>query len=76
VGLIKLAELLGVPLWRTIAVGDYYNDVSMLEQAGLSFAVANAVDAAKAAARYTTVSNNDHAIAAIVEGLDSGAFVL
>ena len=75
-GLIKLAELLGVPLWRTIAVGDYYNDVSMLEQAGLSFAVANAVDAVKAAARYTTVSNNDHAIAAIVERLDSGAFVL
>ena len=73
-GLCKLAELLGVPLRRTVAVGDYHNDVPMLQQAGLSFAVQNAADAAKAAARYRTVSNNDHAIAAIIDGLDRGAY--
>ena len=55
---------------RTIAVGDYNNDVSMLRAAGLSFAVSNAVPAAKEAADHVTVSNNEHAIAAIVEQLD------
>ena len=68
--LTKLAELLGISMERTIAVGDYNNDVSMLRAAGLSFAVSNAVPAAKEAADHVTVSNNEHAIAAIVEQLD------
>ncbi len=75
-GLCKMAELLGIDPEKTIAVGDYDNDVSMLKTAKLSFAVANAVDEAKAAAGHVTVSNNDHAIAAIVEGLDRGRFAL
>ena len=65
----RMAEMLGVPLSRTVAVGDYHNDISMLSAAGFSFAVANAVPEAKAAARYGTVSNDEHAIAAIVEAL-------
>ncbi len=66
----KLTELLGVEMRNTVAVGDYNNDVSMIKAAGIGFAVANAVDEAKQAADYVTVSNNDHAIAAIVEFLD------
>jgi len=72
--LYKLAELLGVSKRKTIAVGDYYNDISMIRSAGLGFAVANAVEDAKAAADYVTVGNNDHAIAAIVNGLDEGIY--
>ena len=68
--LVKLAELLGVEMCNTIAVGDYNNDVSMIRAAGMGFAVENAVDEAKAVADYITVSNNNHAIAAIVEFLD------
>ena len=71
----KMAQLLGISMRKTIAVGDYYNDVSMLKAAGLSFAVDNAVPEAKAAAGYITVSNNEDAIAVIVEGIDRGEFL-
>ena len=72
--LIKLADLLGISIDKTIAVGDYNNDISMLQRSGLSFAVSNAVDEAKAAAKHITVSNNEHAIAAIIDGLDRGIY--
>ena len=57
---------------KTIAVGDYHNDVSMLKVAGISFAVANAVDAAKAVADHVTVSHDESAIAVIIDQLDRG----
>ena len=53
-------------------MGDYHNDISMIRQAGLGIAVANAVDEAKAVADYVTVSNNESAIATIVDLLDRG----
>ncbi|MBQ3075409.1 MAG: HAD family phosphatase [Clostridia bacterium] len=70
----KMAELLGIEMNNTVAVGDYNNDVSMIRAAGRGFAVANAVPEAKDAADFITVSNNDHAIAAIVDGLDKNKF--
>lgn len=72
--LCKMADLLGIDMNRTIAVGDYNNDVSMIKNAKVGFAVANAVDEAKAVADYITVSNNDHAIAAIIDQLDRRIF--
>ncbi len=45
-----LAEKLGIPIEETIAVGDSYNDIEMIQTAGLGVAVANAVDAVKEAA--------------------------
>lgn len=74
VALSKMAELLRINPQKTIAVGDYYNDISMLKVAGLGFAVANAIDAVKETADYVTKSNNDDAIAAIIEGLDNGTY--
>ena len=74
--LLKLAELLGIEPSKTIAVGDFNNDVSMVRAAGLGFAVANAVDEVKAVADHITVSNNENAIATIIEGLDNGTFTL
>lgn len=74
--LIRMAELLGIRADRTIAVGDYDNDVTMLKAAKVGIAVENAVDAAKAAADYITVSNNHNAIAAIIDNLDRGRLVL
>jgi hydroxymethylpyrimidine pyrophosphatase-like HAD family hydrolase len=71
-----MAEILGVDRRRTVAVGDYYNDVSMVASAGVGFAVENAVDELKAVADFVTVSNNSHAIAAIVDGLDKGKYTL
>ncbi len=74
--LVKMAQLLGISLNKTIAVGDYNNDVSMIKQAKLGFAVANAVDEAKSVADYITVDNNNHAIAAIINGIDKGIYTL
>ena len=74
--LAKLAELLGVDPRRTIAVGDYNNDVSMIRAAGLGIAVANACEEAKQAAKHITVSNDEDAIAKIIEDLDCGRLVV
>ncbi|MBE6553751.1 MAG: HAD family hydrolase [Ruminococcaceae bacterium] len=70
----KLAEHLGVSPDKTIAIGDYQNDISMIQTAKLGFAVANACQEAKEAADFVTVSNNEHAIARVIEGLDRGKF--
>lgn len=75
-GLRKLAELLGIDIKNTIALGDYDNDISMLKAAGLGLAVANALDEAKAAADRVTVSNDEHAIAVTIDELDRGIIKL
>ena len=71
---IKLAEILGIDMSKTISVGDNDNDVSMLEATKLSFAVSNASPLAKKAAKYETVSNEEHAIAKIIYNLDKGIY--
>ena len=68
--LIKLAEILGVDIKNTIAIGDNDNDIAMLETAGVGYAVSNASQGAKEAADIITVSNEEHAIAKIIEDLD------
>lgn len=67
--LTKMAELLGIDMKRTVAVGDYNNDVPMLRAAGFGVAVSNAVASAREAADYITVSNEEHAIAKIISNL-------
>lgn len=76
VALLQLAEIYGIDPKRTIAVGDYDNDVSMLAAAGLGIAVENASEAAKRAADLVTVSNDAHAIAKIINDIDTGRIVL
>ena len=68
--LVRLARILGVSEENTIAVGDYENDISMVKAAGHGYAVANAIPELKAAADRVTVSNNEHAIAKIVEEIE------
>lgn len=70
----KMSEILNIDPKKTIAVGDYNNDISMIKAAGLGFAVENAVDEAKAVADYVTVCHDQHAIKAIVDGLDKGIY--
>lgn len=63
-----LAEYYGVPLEKTIAVGDQRNDIPMIEAAGLGIAVKNAdkslKDAADAVCEYT---NEEGAVGKIIE---------
>lgn len=67
----KLAEHLKVSMGRTVAVGDYDNDASMLRAAGCGVAVANASKTALDAADYVTVSNEEHAIAQVIRHIES-----
>ena len=50
-----------------IAVGDSYNDISMIEAAGLGVAMGNAVEAVKQAADYETDDNEHDGVARVVE---------
>jgi Cof subfamily protein (haloacid dehalogenase superfamily) len=68
----KLAEILGISAEKIITVGDNDNDAAMLSSAELSFAVANASKRAKSAANFLTVSNEEHAIAKIIDDIDKG----
>ncbi len=43
-GLEKLAELVGVGMENTVAIGDFYNDIELLGAAGLSAVVSDAPD--------------------------------
>lgn len=72
----KLSQILNIDLKRTISAGDNDNDVSMLEETAISFAVANASQRAKKAADFETVSNEEDAIAKIIEDLDSGRILI
>lgn len=70
--LLRMADMPGIDRKKTIAVGDYENDISMIRSAGVGYAAENACPAAKAAADRITVSNEEHAIAAIVADIESG----
>ena len=71
-----MAEHLGISMDKTIAVGDYNNDIGMIRAAGLGIAVSNARDEVKAVADHVTVSNEEHAIAQIIRDIDSGKIVI
>ena len=68
----RLAKILSVDMKRTVAIGDYDNDVTMLRAAGVGVAVGNATAAAKAAADLVTVKNSEHAIARLIYDIDEG----
>lgn len=70
VALNKMAEILNIDVKKTIAVGDYNNDIAMVKCAGLGFAVENAVDELKSVADYITVSNDNHAIKHIIDFIE------
>ena len=62
-----IGEAYGIRAEEMIAVGDGYNDVSMLEYAGLGIAMDNAPEDIKALCQYTTLSNNEDGLAALIE---------
>jgi Cof subfamily protein (haloacid dehalogenase superfamily) len=64
--LLKVADMLGIDHRKTIAIGDNMNDIDMLEKAAIGVAVANAEEAVKRAADYVVCSNNDGAIADVL----------
>ena len=69
-GLLKLSEILGIPIEKTIGVGDNHNDITLVREAGLGIAVANAADEVKQVADIITVDNNSDAISSIIESIE------
>jgi len=63
----QLTEKLGITREEVIAVGDSYNDITMLEFAGLGVAMGNAPDAIKEIANHVTETNNNDGVAKVVE---------
>lgn len=63
IALAKFAQKRGIPLENVMAIGDNFNDVSMLKVAGASFAVANAEDGVKKFAKYLTSKNSENGVA-------------
>ena len=61
-----LADYFGVPIEKTIAVGDNLNDLSMIEVAGLGVCVGNGVEELKHAADYISLSSSEGGIAQII----------
>ena len=55
----EIGKIYGIDKSEMIAVGDGYNDLSMLEYAGLGVAMENASDEVKAVCKYTVPSNNN-----------------
>jgi Cof subfamily protein (haloacid dehalogenase superfamily) len=68
-GLAAVAELLGVKQEDTAAIGDYHNDIPMLRWAGVSAAVENAVDEAKASADMVVRAHHEHGVAEFIDYL-------
>ena len=66
--ILEFCRLFGISLEQTIAVGDEWNDISMIKAAHVGIAVENAVDAVKEAADYVTVRDHNHdAVAEVIE---------
>lgn len=58
-----LAGKLGIDRAEVMAIGDSFNDISMLEWAGIGVAVGNAPDAVKAKADWVAPSNQEDGVA-------------
>lgn len=70
-GLYRLADILAVPHNRVFAVGDGSNDVDMLTDAFLSFVPESADEKAKQAGDVFVCSNDDGAVAEVIEIIES-----
>ncbi len=62
-----LAQWKGVAIENTIAIGDQWNDMSMIEKAGLGLAVANASEKLKEVATVLPYTNNEDTVAYAIE---------
>lgn len=63
----KIADKIGAH--TLVCIGDYENDISMVAEADIGYAVENACDSLKAVADRITVNATDGALAAIIEEL-------
>lgn len=63
----KLLEFLGMKVGDLVACGDGYNDLTMIEYAGVGVAMANAQDIVKEHADYVTLSNDEDGLVPVID---------
>ena len=63
----KLLEVLDMDRKDLVACGDGYNDLTMIEYAGVGVAMANAQDIVKEHADYITLSNDEDGLVPVVD---------
>lgn len=63
----KILPVLGVTRENTVCCGDGFNDISMIEYAGVGVAMGNAQQAVKEAADYVTASNDEDGLIQVIE---------
>lgn len=68
-GVAAVAAAMGVPLAEVAVIGDMPNDLPMFARACLAIAMGQAPDAVRAAAHWTTASNDDDGVARAIERL-------
>ena len=66
-GLVGLARLLGLEIDAVLALGDGINDISMLQRAGFSVAMANGSEAVRQSATVVTDDCDDDGFAKAIE---------
>lgn len=67
-GLEELSSILNIDVKNTIAIGDNYNDLSMIKKAGLGVCCPNGEDGVKKYADYITLNNNNNgAVAEVIK---------
>lgn len=71
-GMLRLADMLGIDRKRTIGMGDNENDITLVRDAGIGVAVANASELVKSAASVIAPDNNSDAVAAVIKMLENG----
>lgn len=67
--LSKLCASMGITAQNLVAMGDGYNDLSMVKYAGIGVAMANGCDAVKEAADFVSLSNDECGVAYAIEKL-------
>lgn len=67
---VRLSELLHIPVSQIYAIGDYYNDIDFLSAAGCSAAVAGAPPEVLAVTDYTACSCEEGAVADFIRFIE------
>lgn len=62
-----VARRLEIPLAQVIAVGDNWNDLEMIQTAGLGVAMGNAPEAVRQAAGYVAPTNDEEGVRNVIE---------
>lgn len=69
IALRELAEQYNIPLEQTMAMGDNYNDLSMLSIVGVSVAMGNAVDEVKQTCSFVSENHDKHGVSHAIREL-------